>query len=62
MKEKTVKDAIYHCPNCEKMFPGIDGQEIGGSISAFVNALQVIAEADLKGCHVQFEIERAAPQ
>jgi hypothetical protein len=58
VKDRTVKDAIYHCPNCENTFPGTGGPRASGPVSAFVNALQAVVEADLNDCHVQFEIKR----
>jgi hypothetical protein len=56
-KDKQVTDALYSCPNCEKTFPGIGGPGAGAPVSTFVNALQALTEADLAGCHVQFEVK-----
>ena len=58
-KDKVVKDAIYHCSNCEEMFA--KGSQLPPSLlKSFVNAIQALAEADLAECKVQFEIARPA--
>jgi hypothetical protein len=54
VKEKPIPEAIYFCSNCERRFP----ESENGPVSRFIQALQAVVDADLKGCHVRFEIER----